>query len=351
MSDTGATLFSGRLARPARRHRAAAASTAALDTASGDDILEALPEGLDTVVSRARPQLLRRPAAAAGARPRARPRPGDPGAGRADLRRRRAHRGPDRRPAARPPGRPDHRGHDQQPADARRRRRGRVPRAAAGSSRPARTPSCWPRNRRYRAVVTREAEPDRSPSRRWRSRDEHDAAGRRRPRGPPLRRATSPAGTRGCCGARWPCTCWPRSPRWPRRGCSATWSRPSRTAPPPRYVDRIIAAPGRLPGRADGAHPLRPLRQPGARRAGAGRAARGLRRQHARAARSASSSRPAPATCSPAPAATSTSSAGRCAGRCPSGRSPWSPRCSPSRPRSASAGGSRCPACSASRRW
>ena len=69
------------------------------------------------------------------------------------------------------------------------------------------------------------------------------------------------------------------------------------------------------------------------------------------ASRSASSSRPAPATCSPAPAATSSSSAGRCGGRCRSGRSRSSPPCSPSGPRSASAGGWRSPACSASRRW
>ena len=49
--------------------------------------------------------------------------------------------------------------------------------------------------------------------------------------------------------------------------------------------------------------------------------------QHPRAARSAPSRPPAPATCSPAPLATSTGSAGRCAGRCRSGRSRWSPRC------------------------
>ena len=50
---------------------------------------------------RARPHLLRRPAAAAGAGAGAHRRPGDPRAGRADLRRRRPHRGPDRGPAAR----------------------------------------------------------------------------------------------------------------------------------------------------------------------------------------------------------------------------------------------------------
>ena len=51
---------------------------------------------------RARPELLRRPAAAAGAGAGAVGRPGDPGAGRADLGGRRAHRGPDRRSAAAP---------------------------------------------------------------------------------------------------------------------------------------------------------------------------------------------------------------------------------------------------------
>ena len=74
------------------RRRRAARST----RRRADDILEALPDGLDAVVDRARPQLLRRPAAAAGAGPGAGGRPRDPGAGRADLGRRRPHRGPDR---------------------------------------------------------------------------------------------------------------------------------------------------------------------------------------------------------------------------------------------------------------
>ena len=72
--------------------------------------------------------------------------------------------------------------------------------------------------------------------------------------------------------------------RWPRRGCSATSSRRSRTAPPSATsTGSSLLLAGFLVA-ADGADPLRPLRQPGARRAGAGRAARGLRRQHARAA-------------------------------------------------------------------
>ncbi|WP_182524433.1 ABC transporter transmembrane domain-containing protein [Nocardioides dongkuii] len=50
VSDTGATLFSGRLAD---RLDASGTGdvTSALDTASADDILEALPDGLDTVVA------------------------------------------------------------------------------------------------------------------------------------------------------------------------------------------------------------------------------------------------------------------------------------------------------------
>ena len=48
------------------------------------------------------------------------------------------------------------------------------------------------------------------------------------------------------------------------------------------YVDRIILLLAGVPAGDDRVHPLRPLLQPGARRAGAGRAPRGLRRQHAR---------------------------------------------------------------------
>ena len=58
--------------RPARRAPATATSSARSDTASADDILEALPDGLDTVVAERGRTLLRRPAPAAGAGPRAR---------------------------------------------------------------------------------------------------------------------------------------------------------------------------------------------------------------------------------------------------------------------------------------
>lgn len=52
VSDTGATLFSGRLGDRLDTTGAGGAGVArALDTASADDILDALPEGLDTVVA------------------------------------------------------------------------------------------------------------------------------------------------------------------------------------------------------------------------------------------------------------------------------------------------------------
>ena len=51
VSDTGATLFSGRLGGPARRHRHAATCSRRWTTASAEDILEALPEGLETQVA------------------------------------------------------------------------------------------------------------------------------------------------------------------------------------------------------------------------------------------------------------------------------------------------------------
>ena len=53
---------------------------------------------------------------------------------------------------------------------------------------------------------------------------------------------------------------WPRSPRWPRRGCSATWCRPSRTARPSATSTRSSLVLAGFLVRADGADPLRPLR-------------------------------------------------------------------------------------------
>ena len=146
VSDTAAMLFSGRLA-----DRLDVTGTGgvdrALDTASAADILEALPDGLETLVAERGRTLLRRPAAAARARARPHRRPRDPGAGRADLGRRRPHRGADRRAPAPAPRGPDHGRHDQQPAHARRRRRGRVPARRPGRRHRASTATCWPTTR------------------------------------------------------------------------------------------------------------------------------------------------------------------------------------------------------------
>ena len=109
VSDTGATLFSGRLGRPPRRHRRRATSHAAPSTPPRPTTSSRrCPRASTRVVAERGRTLLRRPAPAAGAGPRADRRPRDPGAGRADLGRRRPHRGPDRRPAAPAPRRPDH---------------------------------------------------------------------------------------------------------------------------------------------------------------------------------------------------------------------------------------------------
>ena len=59
--------------------------------------------------------------------------------------------------------------------------------------------------------------------------------------------ARSPAGTRGCCGARWPCTCWPRSPAWPRPRLLGDLVQAVEDGTTVGHVDRIIAAPGRVP--------------------------------------------------------------------------------------------------------
>ena len=112
----------------------------------------------------------------------------------------------------------------------------------------------------------------------------HRAAGRRLPRRAPLRRRLARRNPRLLWTRAGPARAARRSPPWPRRGCSATWCEAVETGTTVGYVDKVIAGPGGLPGAADGADPLRPAGQPGARREGAGRAARGLRRQRARAA-------------------------------------------------------------------
>ena len=104
---------------------------------------------------RARPGVLRRPAAAAAAGPGAARRPADPGAGRADQRGRRAHRGPHRRAAGAGAGRPHHRGRAPTSPLVLDRADRVVYVEAAGSSPRAPTASCWPRSPRYAATVTR----------------------------------------------------------------------------------------------------------------------------------------------------------------------------------------------------
>ena len=116
---------------------------AALHAASAEDIVEALPDGLDAAVAERGPGVLRRPAAAAAAGPGAARRPADADPGRADQRGRRAHRGPHRATgsAAARPGRTtlvcttsplvlDRADHVVYVEDGRVRRRGHAPRAA-----------------------------------------------------------------------------------------------------------------------------------------------------------------------------------------------------------------------------
>ena len=106
VSDTGAALFAGRLA-----DRIDERGSGDVETRPLHRLGRGHPRGAARRPRlrghREGPLLLRRPAPAPGAGPRARRRPGDPGAGRADQRGRRPHRGPDRGPAARPPRRPD----------------------------------------------------------------------------------------------------------------------------------------------------------------------------------------------------------------------------------------------------
>ena len=145
-------------------------------------------------------------------------------------------------------------------------------------------------------------------------------AGRRpAPRSAATRLRLRPAAPAAICGARWPCTGSRRSPRWPRRGCSATSSRRSQSGTTLATSTHDRRCAGRVPGAADRADPVRAATS---RSCSASRCSPSCARTSSRTrwrCRSASSSRPAAATCSPARRATSSSSAGRCAGRCPSG--------------------------------
>ena len=226
------------------------------------------------------------------------------------------------------------RGHHLQPAGAGRRRRGRLPRGRPGGRDRHPRASCSTHDPTYRAVVTRETELEER-------RDEH------RPRCPiadarrraPLRRPARAPAPADAVGRARPARARRARRRWPRRGCSATWSQAVEDGTTLGHVDQIVAGARRLPGAADGADPLRALRL----------ARRSASRCWPSCARTSSSNTLALPVGTVESAgsgdlltrtpATSTSSAGRCAGRCRSGRSRSSPRCSPSPPRSASAGG------------
>ena len=227
---------------------------------------------------RARPDLLRRPAAAAGPGPRPGRRPGDPRPGRADLRGGRPHRGPDRLAAARPPRGPDHhRGHVQ-PAGPRRGRRGGLPawRSRRGDRRP-------PRPARERRRLPRRGDPGARAGRGRRHEPQHRTADRGLAIAAPLRPLPGPpppsaavdrvgAPRHGGPG---------RSGRalvdgGPRPGGERGHHRRPRRPDHPRACG--------VPGGPDDPDPVCAADQPGAGRAGAGRAARGLRRQRAGAA-------------------------------------------------------------------
>jgi hypothetical protein len=249
---------------------------------------------------------LRGPATAAGPGPRLR-RPRDPGLVEPTLRRRRPHRGADR-VRLRATARPHHGRHaaarwcstrSTRWRSARRAGRGdgrhatcsTRPRTAwsspGGPSRGGRVRPCTRRLPWHDGVVRRYA--------RWPRARTPDALGPR-----------VPARARALAG-------------WPPPAAGDLVSRRGRHHGRPRR--RRSRCAGRLPsGRRELTRYARYLLA-GARRAGAGRGCARTSSATRSRCRSASSSRPAPATCSPAPAATSTSSAGRCGGRCPSGRS------------------------------
>ncbi len=184
VSDTGTTLFSGRLARPPRRRRPRGSRPGARHGLGGGrprrPSRRARRGG-----HRARPLVLRRPATATRPRPRAHRRPGGARARRAHVGGRRAHRGADRGSSRRPPGRADHRRDVVQPADARRGRRGRLPLRRDASSPSAATTTCSRRTRPTARSSPARRRPNRTStgrtsSCRRRRGDEPDRAPRRR---------------------------------------------------------------------------------------------------------------------------------------------------------------------------
>ena len=279
VSDTSSQLFSGPLGAGLDVRGRGGGRRRRMRTASAEDVLDGLPEGLDAMVAE------RGRSFSGGQRQRlvlARALATDPEVLVLVEPTRAVDAHTEARiavAAARPPRRPDDRGHHGQPAAARRASTRSRCLVDGRSSPPARTPTC---SRPTPPTARRDA---RGRARRRGGLVSTAPARRRRRRRAPLRRATSPAATRGCSGRRArACTCSPPLPGWPRRACSAAWCRRSRTAPPvATSTGSSLVLAGFLVA-ADGADPLRALPLAGARRAGARRAARGLRRERARAA-------------------------------------------------------------------
>ena len=99
VADQAPVLLSGRL-----RDEVGGDAARAVETACAGDVVQALPDGLDSRLDEGARGAVRRPAPAPRAGPGARGRARGARAGRADQRGRRAHRGPDRRAAGAPRG-------------------------------------------------------------------------------------------------------------------------------------------------------------------------------------------------------------------------------------------------------
>ena len=153
VSDTGSQLFAGTLQDAIDPHGRLTREQAehAVRVANAEDVYDALPGGWQGMLDergrglsggqRQRVVLARALAVDAP----------DPGAGRADVRRRRAHRGADRRAGRRRAPWPDDRGDDRLAAVAAPRRPGRAVRERQGRRSTAPTRSCSPTARRTAA--------------------------------------------------------------------------------------------------------------------------------------------------------------------------------------------------------